>query len=414
MNKKLVQINVVCNGSTGRIMTQIQQKAIEEGWEAYSFYGRGKPANEYCYKIGNKLEILWHVFLTRIFDKHGHGSKRATKKMIKQIEQINPDVIQLHNIHGYYIHLETLFNYLKKSDKKIVWTLHDCWAFTGHCTYFTCPKCDKWKIGCNNCIRKRDYPSCWFKDRAQKEYGTKKKMFTGIDNLTIVTPSEWLANLVKQSFLNEYKIKVINNGIDLNIFKPTNTIDVREKYNIQLDKQIILGVAAIWDKRKGLEEFIELSKYIDDRYKIVLVGLNKKQIKQLPKNIIGIKRTENLEELANLYTCSDVLFNPSKEETFSLITIEAIACGTPVIAYDNSAVKELINKETGICLPINLNKQENIKKILTYLEISKKIDNIDYIDKYSIGNMTSQYINTYEKRYLLFIARKEQEIGKNF
>lgn len=394
MSKKLVQINVVCNGSTGRIMTQIQKNAMNNGWEAYSFFGRGKPANEYCYKICNKIDILWSVFLTRFFDRHGHGCKRATKKLIRRIEEINPDVIQLHNIHGYYLNIPILFKYLKKCNKKIVWTLHDCWAFTGHCSYFTMINCNNWKEQCKDCKQKNSYPISKLIDNSKNAFNMKKELFTNIKNLTIITPSKWLAELVKQSFLSNYEVKVINNGIDLNVFKPTDTIDVREKYNIPNNKGIILGVSAVWDKRKGLDDFIELSKRIDDSYQIILVGLNKKQIGTLPQNIIGIKRTENIEELANLYTSAKVLFNPSKEETFSLVTVEAMACGIPVIAYDNSAVKELINDNNGLCIKLKDSMDKNIQKILDYIKNDKNL-NFNNINKYSIGKMTEEYIELY-------------------
>lgn len=395
MKKKLVQINVVCNGSTGKIMNQIQAEAQKQEWDAYSFYGRGNPANDKCIKIGNKLDVLWHVLITRLFDKHGHGSKRATKKLVKQIEEIDPDVIQLHNIHGYYIHLETLFSYLKRSNKKIVWTLHDFWAITGHCSYFTYPKCEKWQEQCGDCIRKTDYPKSFMCDSSKKEYLFKKKLFTGIKDLTIVTPSNWVAELVKKSFLKEYEINVINNGIDLNIFKSTNTVDVRKKYNISKDRKIILGVASVWEQRKGLDDFIELSKNIPQEYIIVLIGLNNKQIKKLPNTVIGIERTENLEELVNFYTTAEIFYNPSKEETFSLVTIEAMACGTTVIAYNNSAVKELIETTgNGILIDINNSKEKNIQEIKKYLNKNKEVARIE---QYSIEKMTNRYINIYKE-----------------
>lgn len=393
MNKRLVQINVTCNGSTGRIMEQIQRKAEDEGWEAYSFFGRGKPSNGKCYKIGNKIGIIWDVFLTRVFDKHGHGNKIVTRKLIKKIEEIDPDVIQLHNIHGYYINIQILFKYLKKCNKKIVWTLHDCWAFTGHCAHFTFPKCDKWKEGCSGkCLRKKDYPQCLLKSNVKFEYNLKKELFSGIDNLTIITPSNWLEQLVKESFLNEYDIKIINNGIDLNMFKPTKNIDIREKYNIPREKKIILGVASVWNRTKGLDEFVELNKVIDhSKYIIVLVGLKNKQKAGLPNNIIGIKRTENVEELANLYTEAVVLYNPSKEETFSLVTAEAIACGTPAIVYNNSAVCEIVNEENGYILNIQDKKKED--KIIEYI---KNIKRFNPVEKYGLENMTKKYFTIYK------------------
>ncbi len=394
MSKKLVQINVTCNGSTGRIMTQIQEEVTKEGWEAYSFYGRGKPANDKCIKIGNKFDVLFHVLVTRLFDLHGYASKRATKKMIKQIKSIDPDVIQLHNLHGYYLNINLLFKYLKTCDKKIVWTLHDCWAFTGHCTHFTYPECNKWKNEkCSNCSRKRQYPASLFIDNSSREIRKKKQLFTNINKLIIVTPSEWLKNLVKQSFLKDYTLKVINNGIDLTIFKPTKTIDVKRKYNIPDDKKIILGVASIWSSNKGLNEFFELSKQINEKnFCIVLVGLNKKQIKKLPSNIIGISRIENLEELANLYTCANVLFNPSKEESFSLVTVEAMACGTPVIGYNNSAIKEFSNLK--ICKTLSLNDNDKFNKIIAFCKEHTDIDK--NVNKFSIKFVMQEYMNLYK------------------
>lgn len=393
MSKKLVQINVTCNGSTGRIMEQIQKEAISQEWEAYSFFGRGKPSNKFCYKIGNMFDVFFHVFITRILNLHGHASKIATKRMIKKIKEIDPDVIQLHNIHGYYLNIKILFEYLKKCNKKVVWTLHDCWAFTGHCSYFTMAGCDKWQNGCNKCIQKKEYPKALLFDTSKTEYNLKKELFTGIKDMTIITPSNWLANLVKKSFLNNYTVQVIHNGIDTEIFKPTYSIDVCKKYDIPKEKDIILGVAAIWDKRKGLNEFVELAKVIDEDKIIVLVGLNKKQIKKLPNNIIGIERTENTEELSCLYTAASVLFNPSKEETFSLVTAEATACGTPVIAYDNSAVAELINKKNGITM--HFNAENNEKKVLKNIKCVQKLKRRE--KEFCINKMVGRYFVTYGK-----------------
>lgn len=395
MNKKLVQINVVCNGSTGRIMNQIQEETQNQGWEAYSFYGRGNPSNDKCIKIGSKFDVLFHVLITRLFDKHGHGSKRATRKLVKQIEEINPDVIQLHNIHGYYIHLKTLFNYLKKCNKKIVWTLHDCWAFTGHCSHFTYPKCDKWEKGCKKCIRKKDYPKSLIFDSSKNEYLFKKELFTNIKNLTIVTPSNWLADLVKKSFLKEYEVEVINNGIDLDVFKPTDTIEIRKKYNIPEGKKILLGVSSVWNISKGLNEFYELAKIINKDYIILLVGLNKKQIINLPNNIIGIERTENLEELANFYTNAYVFINPTLEDTFPTTNLEALACGTPVITYNTGGSPESIINKCGVVI-----KENNVKKLYEEIlnlnnDVSQKC--IEQGKKYNKNNKYKEYIETYER-----------------
>ena len=370
MGKKLVQINTVCNGSTGKIMVGIQQQAEKDGYEVYNFFGRGKPANDRCFKICNKLDIYWHLFISRLFDMQGHGCKHATKKLVKQLRQINPDVIQLHNLHGYYINIKILFDYLENCNAKIVWTLHDCWTFTGHCTHFTFVNCDKWKKQCINCPQKNEYPKSIFIDRSYKNYIEKKNLFTKCNNITLVTPSKWLANIVNQSFLKKYEIKVINNGIDLNIFKPTES-NFREKYNLQ-DKKIILGVASVWTERKGLNDFIKLSQILNDNYRIVLVGLNKNQIKKLPENIIGITRTENQKELAGLYSTADVFLNLSVEETMGLTTVESMACGTPVIVNNSTAIPEVVNAKVG-----NIIENNDLQKCISIIENEIKKSNIE-------------------------------------
>lgn len=403
--KKLVQINVTCNGSTGRIMEQIQKKAIEEGFEAYSFYGRGKPSNDRCIKIGNKIDIYWNVFLTRVFDKHGYGSKRATKKLIEKIKKINPDIIQLHNIHGYYINLKILFNYLKKSNIKIVWTFHDCWNFTGHCSYFDSEGCNKWKEICHKCPQRKKYPKSVLLDNSRKQFKFKKKLFTNINNLVVVTPSKWLANLVKQSFLKEYQVKVINNGIDLKKFKPIKSIDIRKKYAIPKDKKIVLGVAANWDERKGLKDFIKLSEIIEKDTIIVLVGLNREQIKSLPQNIIGISRTENTEELANIYSISKVFVNLTHEDNFPTTNLEAQACGIPVITYNTGGSAESVNEKVG-----RIVDKYNIKKVKKEIDLiennafSQK-DILDNSKKYDGNKKYKEYINMYNK----IIERKQSK-----
>ncbi|MDU7004199.1 glycosyltransferase [Clostridium sp.] len=277
---KILQINSVCGfGSTGRIATDLYKIIEEQGHECVIAYGRGKAPDGFnTIKIGSKFDNYMHVIMTRIFDKHGFGSIKATKKFIEKVKKYDPDVIHLHNIHGYYINIEILFNYLKEANKKVVWTLHDCWTFTGHCSYFDYVGCDKWKEGCHNCPQKGDYPTSNFIDNSKKNYEIKKGIFTGIKDMTIVTPSKWLAGLVKESFLGKYKIEVINNGIDLNVFKPTKS-NFRDRYGIN-DKIIILGVASVWDRRKGLDYFVKLSSILGEKYQIVVVGVTEKQIKK--------------------------------------------------------------------------------------------------------------------------------------
>jgi len=343
----VLQINSVCGiGSTGRIATDIHNILIQQGHESYIAYGRNLPKNcETAIRIGNKFDNYSHVIATRLFDEHGFGSKKATMKFLERIYELDPNIIHLHNIHGYYINIEILFDFLRSFDKPIFWTLHDCWPFTGHCTYFDNINCNKWVSNCCKCPQKHEYPKSIIVDNSNANYYKKKRLFTGIKNLTIITPSKWLASLVNRSFLSEYPIEVIHNGIDLNIFKP-RVSNFREKYGL-INKYIILGVASVWGERKGFFHFVELAKMLNTNEVIVLVGLTKKQSKLLPKNIIGITRTNNAIELAEIYSAADVFINPTLEDNFPTVNIEALACGTPVLTYETGGSPESIDTTCG-------------------------------------------------------------------
>lgn len=347
----LLQINVTVNsGSTGRITEDIGLLAMNNGWESYIAYGRtnNKSKNKVI-RIGNDFDIKLHGLLTRVFDNHsfGYSSKKATKKFIKEIDKIRPDIIHLHNIHGYYINSKVLFEYLSKLNVPIVWTFHDCWSFTGHCAHFDYIGCEKWKKGCYFCPLKKSYPASFVFDRSKKNYIEKKKLFNSVKNLTIVPVSNWLGDLVKESFLSSNNIKVIYNGIDINTFKPsTNNKETREKFGLK-DDFVVLGLSSVWNKSKGFDDFINLSTKIDSKVKIILVGLNQEQIDDLPNNIIGIKRTENINQLADLYSMSDLFLNLSYQETFGLTTAEALSCGTPALVYNATACPEVVSEDTG-------------------------------------------------------------------
>lgn len=349
---KVLMINSVCGiRSTGRICTDLTEVLEKEGHTCKIAYGREsvpEKYRKYAVRIGSDLGVKMHAGLSRIFDDAGFHSRFATRKFIRRVKAYDPDVIHLHNIHGYYLNIEILFDYLRTCGKKIIWTLHDCWAFTGHCPHFTYVGCEKWKTLCGHCVQKRGYPKSIFLDRSRQNFERKKKLFTGIPNLTLVTPSKWLAGLVKESFLKEYPVEVIHNGIDLTVFKPTPS-DFRQRYHLE-DKKVILGVASVWDRRKGFDDFLDLAKHLDDSYRIVLVGVSEEQQKILPKNIIGIKRTNNTKELAEIYTTADVFLNLSVEETMGLVTVEAMACGTPCIVLNKTAVPEFVNEKCGIVL----------------------------------------------------------------
>lgn len=392
---KVFQINSVCGiRSTGRICTDLAEVLKTKGHECKIAYGREYVPEKYkeiSYRIGNNFGVKLNALKARIFDNEGFNAKRATKKLIKEIENYNPDVIHLHNLHGYYLNVKILFDYLKKADKPVVWTLHDCWTFTGHCSHFDYVGCKKWQTECHDCSQKNGYPASKCKDRSKKNYLQKKQAFLGVKNLTIVTPSKWLKEKVEQSFLKEYKVEVIPNGIDLDVFKPTPS-DFRTCYGIE-DKKIILGVASVWSKRKGLQDFIELSKILDDSYKIVLVGLSKEQIKTLPENVIGISRTNDVKELAEIYTAADVFFNPSVEETMGLTTVEAFACGTPAVTSNKTAVPEVVNESNGIVL--EQIDPENAKSAVDELLNKKLLPETSAIN-YEKFTKYNEYLEKYE------------------
>ena len=392
---RVLQINSVCGfGSTGRIATDLYRVLEEQGHECLVAYGRGTaPEGINSYKIGTNLDNYLHVARTRLLDQHGYGSKKPTIELVKKIKEYDPDVIHLHNLHGYYLNLQVLFNYLAESNKPVIWTLHDCWSFTGHCAYFDYIGCDKWKYECGNCPQKTTYPNSYGLDNSYQNFRKKKKLFTMLNNLTIITPSQWLANLVKESFLSKYPIQVINNGIDLENFKPTLG-NFREKYNLE-GKKIILGVANIWDTRKGFNTFIELSSKLDQNYQIVLVGVTQKQKEDLPKNIIAITRTNNINELAEIYTAADIFVNPTLEEVMGLVNVEALACGTPVLTFNTGGSIECIDKGCGSIIPkgeVNILKQSiiNIEN-----DTFDKFDCISKAKSFDKNTKYLQYIEVY-------------------
>lgn len=331
---KILMINVVCGiRSTGRICTDLATALETQGHEVKIAYGREEVPEQfrkYAVRIGSDYDIKFHGLKARLFDGCGFGSRRATEHFIAWVKKYDPDVIHLHNIHGYYINVEILFDYLKTCEKKIIWTLHDCWAFTGHTAYCDSVHCEKWKTGCGHCPQRAQYPKSYM-DRSKSNWEKKKRIFTGVPDLKIITPSHWLADLVKESFLKEYEVNVIHNGIDTNQFFPLEN-DFRAVYGIE-DKVMLLGVASVWDDMKGYSDFIALSQLLSDRYQIVLVGVTDKQMKALPSKIIGIKRTSSVKELAQIYSAADLFLNLTYCDNYPTVNIEAAACGTPIITY---------------------------------------------------------------------------------
>lgn len=343
---KLLEINSVCGiRSTGRIAVEIADEYQKKGYTTVIAYGRESVPAKYAHisrRIGSETSVRINALETRLFDNDGFTARAATKDFLTWAEKYNPDVLWLHNLHGYYINVKMLFDWIKSHPEiEVKWLLHDCWAFTGHCSYFSYAGCDKWKTHCNDCIQKTHYPASYFLDRSAKHFEDKRRIFTGVNNLTIVTPSNWLACLVKQSFLKDYPVEIRRNKIDLSVFKPSCS-NIKEKLGIN-DKKLILGVAAQWQPSKGYSDFFKLRTLLDDSFAIIMVGLTKEQLSELPSNIIGIKNTNNVQELVELYSASDVFFNPTYEDNYPTVNLEAKACGTTVITYNSGGSPESVD-----------------------------------------------------------------------
>lgn len=341
---RVVHINLTArDGGTGRAVYGISQALEQNGYEGYTLFSSNEPSSKNEIKYATPIRRRANALISRILGNYGFDCHLITKRLIAKIKKLKPDVIHLHNLHGHNVNLNMLFGYFKKNPQiKLFWTFHDCWAFTGYCPHFDMVGCDKWKNGCGNCPQKKCYS--WFFDKSKRLYEKKKQLFAGL-NLTVITPSEWLAGLARQAYFKNYEIKVINNGVDLSAFNITDS-DFREKYKLQ-DKKIVLGVAFGWDERKGLDCFIELSKRLPSDYQIVLVGTDENVDKQLPSNIISIHRTSNQIELAKIYSASDVFVNCTREETFPTVNMEAIACGTPIVTFKTGGSPEIIDNTCG-------------------------------------------------------------------
>ena len=358
MSKKLLQIDsCLVTGSTGRITESVAQLAQSRGWECYIVHGGRYVKRPSCMKdiqsVSPAGEYL-HYAESLLFDNHGLASRRATRKVVEQIKQIKPDVVQLHCVHGYYLNYKILFQYLNSTNIPVVWTFHDCWAFTGHCAHFVTAGCEKWKTGCYDCPLSGDYPKS-FVDCSKRNYDLKEQLFGANKNMLIVPVSEWMADFVKQSFLKDKEIQIIKNGVDLNVFKPDT---------LKTGKKRILGVSGVWNKDKGLYDFHRLRELLDPNdYEIVLVGLSKEQVKELPNGITGIEHTESVQELAELYASATVFVNPTYADTFPTVNLEALACGTPVITYKTGGSPEAVTPETGWIV-----EQGNVEEIASIIK----------------------------------------------
>ena len=394
---RILEINTVNFGSTGHIMLRIADLARSEGHEAVCcFYARrNKPADANTIYIGNKITHNLHKKFSKYTGYNGRLSVISTWNFLRKVKKFNPDIIHLHNLHDRFINVPMLFKFIKKNNIKVIWTLHDCWSFTGQCVHFTIAGCDKWKTGCHDCPQIHVYPASNV-DRTKKMWELKKKWFTGVNDMTIVTPSVWLSELVKESYLKDYPVKVINNGIDLGVFKPTES-DFRAKNGLD-GKFIILGAASIWEQRKGIDIFIELAKRLDDRFKIVLVGTNDEDDKILPDNILSIHRTSNQKELAEIYTAADLFFNPTREENYPTVNMESIACGTPVMTFKTGGSPEIIDDKTGVVVDDDIDAVE--QKIISIYETGPfKPEDLEQRAKgFSADDKFAQYLRLFASK----------------
>ena len=400
-----MQINPVIrtNTSTGRIMQEIGELAMANGWESYIAYSGGrdgiKPCKSKLIPVGSKLSVAIHGLMTRIFDMHGLGSWFATQRFIKKLDCIKPDVIHIHNIHGYFLNYKLLFKYLSKADIPVVWTVHDCWLYTGHCFHYAGVGCDKWKEQCAECPQKKAFPASLLLDRSKRNFEDKKAAFTSLDDLTVITVSKWMRGEMSHSFLKDCNYQVIHNGIDLDVFDvQEDDKSVREKYNLG-NKHIILGLASIWCKEKGWDDFIKMSQLLRDDEVIVMVGVSEKQMEQLPDNIIGIRRTENVRQLAELYSAATAFVNPTWQDNYPTVNLEAIACGTPVVTYRTGGSIEAVTEDTGFIV-----EQGDVKGLLEAVRKIAERGKSQYTAKcraYALANFRKEdryvdYLKLYE------------------
>lgn len=391
---KVVQINVTCgNGSTGNIALELSKEMTNRNIDNFIFYTQ----EEFNYPKGkvymSLMEVKLQALKSKVVGNYGFQTKRATKRLINDLKKISPDIVHIHNIHGHNVNLDLLFSYFKEANIKLIWTFHDCWAFTGYCCHYDMINCSKWIKGCNNCPQRRKYSFLF--DKSKKIYNRKKKVLNDLD-LTIVTPSNWLKSQVEQSFMYNYDIRTIYNGVDFSVFKPLKE-DIKLEYKIE-NKFIILGVAFDWGNRKGLDVFIELSKTLGDNYQIMLVGTNDKIDKELPSNIISIHRTKNQNELIKLYSAADLFVNPTREETLGLVNIEALSCGTPVITFNTGGSPECIDDSCGFV--VKKNDLDELKKKIKYVYENSPFTKEACIKRahdFNLQEMKNNYLRLYQQ-----------------
>lgn len=393
----VIFINLGNFGSTGNIILDLANALEKEGNIGTiccpsSRTNRKKNIKNQIF-IGSRLGRNIHLLLGKLTGLHGLFSIMDTYIFLKKIDRINPDVIHLHNLHDCYINLPILFHYLKKSKANIIWTLHDCWSITGSCTHFSMIGCEKWKYGCVDCPQINVYPSSLI-DQSKVMWRLKKKLFTGIEHMTLVEPSNWLQSVIQQSFMSHYNTKTIFNGVNLVVFKKTKS-NFRAQYSLE-NKNIVLGVAFSWSSKKGLDIFIRLAKDLPESYQIILVGVTPQIKVNLPNNIISIAQTSNQLELAQIYSASDVFVNPTREEVLGLTNIEALACGTPVVTFNAGGSPECLDDKSGYIIEIDdyISLKEKIMDVCLYHPFSEQ-NCRKRAELFNYNSMINQYLKLY-------------------
>lgn len=392
---KVLFVNLVyAVGSTGKIITDMMEVLKRSGHDARALYGAGEKSDDPdAVRVSGKPGYYFHNAVSRFTDHAGLYSWAATRKLIREIRAFSPDVIHLHTLHGFYVNYEMLFRFLKQAGVPVIWTLHDCWAFTGHCTHFSQANCTQWQTLCRNCRLLCRYPHCYGRGDVTRNYLRKKAAFTGVKNLTLTTPSQWLADQAAHSFLRDYPCVVVPNGIDRAVFHPRPS-GLRAAYHLQ-DKKIILGVANAWNARKGLPDMLTLAERLGAAYQIVLIGLTERQLPHIPPNVLGLLRTADRTELAQWYTAADVFVNPTYEETFGLTTVEAQACGTPAVVYATDGCPETLLTEDSV-LVAQGDREALVRAVREVAQRGVCVDDhaADRLDK---NRAYEKYIQLYER-----------------
>lgn len=394
MSNTLLQINVTANwGSTGKIAEQIGLCAQKYGWKSYIAYGRMiNPSKNELVKIGNDFDVYEHYMEGKFLDNEGLASRKATKRFLRKIDEIKPDVVHLHNIHDHWLNYRMLFRYLAEKNIPVVWTQHDQWATTGHCCY-NLVGCERWKDECHDCPMSKWYAL----DRTRRNFRLKRSLLAAIPSLTIVPVSEWLGDNIRQSHLKDRPIQVIHNGIDIRTFYP-QPVNAHERYGIDRNKKIVLGVASVWDKRKGVDDFYELAKRLPaDEFSIVIVGKQTEDVKHIEDvcQMVFVDRTHNALELAQLYSSAAVFVNPTYQDNYPTTNLEALACGTPVITYRTGGSPEAVDGKTGAVV-----EQGDIDGLVSAIERLAKGDYKDVCRKKAEAEFdNSKCFNPYIELY---------------